>query len=78
MHSLDDLLHPISPAQFKGDYVGSKPLHVPATGDDRKAPILFWGRFRSSVGSGFAQERGLSAADAELCGRPPRSNTATR
>ena len=30
MFTLDDLLHPITPAQFFADYDDRKPLHVPA------------------------------------------------
>ena len=52
MHSLDDLLHPVSPAQFRAEYLGRKPLHIPAAGDDRKAAILTWADFNRLLGQG--------------------------
>jgi hypothetical protein len=52
MHSLDDLLHPVSPEQFRADYVGRKPLHIPAAGDDRKAAMLTWADFNRLLGQG--------------------------
>ncbi len=52
MHSLDDLLHPVSPEQFRAEYVGRKPLHIPAAGDDRKAGILTWADFNRLLGQG--------------------------
>ncbi|HST93098.1 MAG TPA: hypothetical protein VLJ13_12965 [Brevundimonas sp.] len=30
MRSLDELLHPITPEQFRVEYEGRKPLHIPA------------------------------------------------
>lgn len=50
MHSLDDLLHPISPAQFRADHVGRRPLHIPAAGDRRKAGVLTWAAFNGLLG----------------------------
>lgn len=50
MHSLDDLLHPISPAQFRADHVDRKPLHIPAAGDRRKAGVLTWAAFNGLLG----------------------------
>ena len=52
MHSLDDLLHPISPEHFLGEYVGRKPLHIPASGDGTKAAILTWPDFNRLLGQG--------------------------
>ncbi|WP_298094597.1 cupin domain-containing protein [Brevundimonas sp.] len=52
MHSLDDLLHPISPEHFLGEYVGRKPLHIPASGDGAKAAILTWPDFNRLLGQG--------------------------
>jgi len=52
MHSLDDLLHPISPEHFLGEYVGRKPLHIPASGDGAKASILTWPDFNRLLGQG--------------------------
>lgn len=52
MHSLDDLLHPVSPEQFRAEYVGRKPLHIPAAGDDRKSGVLTWDDFNRLLGQG--------------------------
>lgn len=52
MHSLDNLLHPISPEHFLGEYVGRKPLHIPASGDGGKAAILTWPDFNRLLGQG--------------------------
>jgi hypothetical protein len=52
MHSLDDLLQPISPEHFLGEYVGRKPLHIPASGDGAKAAILTWPDFNRLLGQG--------------------------
>jgi hypothetical protein len=52
MHSLDDLLQPISPEHFLGEYVGRKPLHIPASGDGAKASILTWPDFNRLLGQG--------------------------
>lgn len=50
MHSLDDLLFPISPEEFRAEYVGRKPLHVPAAADGRKADVLTWAAFNGLLG----------------------------
>ena len=50
MHSLDDLFHPVSPAQFRAEYAGRKPLHIPAGGEGRKAGILTWADFNRLLG----------------------------
>jgi hypothetical protein len=52
MHSLDNLLHPISPEHFLGEYVGRMPLHIPASGDGGKAAILTWPDFNRLLGQG--------------------------
>jgi hypothetical protein len=52
MHSLDNLLHPISPEHFLGEYVGRKPLHIPDSGDGGKAAILTWPDFNRLLGQG--------------------------
>jgi hypothetical protein len=52
MHSLDDLLQPISPEHFLGEYVGRKPLHIPASGDGAKAASLTWPDFNRLLGQG--------------------------
>lgn len=52
MHSLDDLLHPVSPEQFRAEYVGQKPLHIPAGDDARKAGVLTWADFNRLLGQG--------------------------
>ena len=45
MHSLDDLLHPITPAAFREAYEGRKPLHIPAGPGAPKRTILDWAGF---------------------------------
>lgn len=45
MHSLDDLLHPVSPATFFKDYEGRKPLHIPAIEGAPKRDLLTWRDF---------------------------------
>lgn len=50
MHSLDDLLHPVSPAQFRAEYVGRKPLHIAAAAGSRKAEALTWDAFNGLLG----------------------------
>lgn len=45
MHSLDELLHPITPDVFRADYEGRKPLHIPAEPGAPKRAILDWGGF---------------------------------
>lgn len=45
MHSLDDLLHPITPAGFRDAYAGRKPLHIPAEKGAPKRAILDWAGF---------------------------------
>lgn len=46
MATLDELLHPITPAEFFADYEGRKPLHIPAAGGrGGKSEILTWSAF---------------------------------
>jgi len=45
MHSLDELLHPIIPAQFYADYEDRKPLHISAVTGSRKREVLTWAAF---------------------------------
>lgn len=47
MNSLDELLHPITPAEFHADYDDRKPLHIPAGADAGKRGLLDWDRFNS-------------------------------
>lgn len=42
MPSLDELLHPITPADFMANYYGRKPLHIPAVEGGRKREMLTW------------------------------------
>lgn len=42
MLTLDDILHPITPAQFLAEYDDRKPLYIPATDDARKREVLTW------------------------------------
>lgn len=50
MHSLEDLLHPVSPEQFRAEYLGRKPLHIPAAADGRKGEVLTWAAFNGLLG----------------------------
>ncbi len=50
MYSLEDLLRPVTPDQFRAEYVGRKPLHIPAAGDGRKAGILTWADLNRLLG----------------------------
>jgi lysine-specific demethylase/histidyl-hydroxylase NO66 len=45
MHSLDELLHPITPDRFMADYYGRKPLHIPAGAGAPKARLIDWATF---------------------------------
>lgn len=45
MHSLADLLHPITPAVFHAEYEGRKPLHIPAAPGVPKRALLDWAGF---------------------------------
>lgn len=45
MLSLDELLYPVTPAEFLADYYGRKPLHVPAQPDGRRRDLLTWDAF---------------------------------
>ena len=45
MRTLDDLLHPITPAQFRAGYEGRKPLHIPAEPSAPKRTVLDWNGF---------------------------------
>lgn len=49
MITLDDLLHPITPAQFFADYDDRKPLHIPAGDDRRKREVLRWADFNAML-----------------------------
>lgn len=42
MLTLDDILHPITPAQFLAEYDDRKPLYIPAGDDARKREVLTW------------------------------------
>jgi len=45
MHSLDELLHPITSDRFMADYYGRKPLHIPAEAGAPKAALTDWAEF---------------------------------
>lgn len=45
MLTLDELLAPITPEQFRADYQGRKPLHIPAGADATKRRLLPWDGF---------------------------------
>src|SRR5215217_5124487 len=50
MATLDELLHPITTAQFFAEYDGRKPLYIPAGSEDRKREILTWAAFNGVLG----------------------------
>lgn len=50
MLSLDELLAPITPDQFRADYQGRKPLHIPAGPDAEKRRLLPWDAFNRLLG----------------------------
>ncbi|PQZ77446.1 MULTISPECIES: JmjC domain-containing protein [unclassified Brevundimonas] len=45
MHSLDELLHPITPDRFFAEFHGRKPLHIPAGDSVGKRSLLDWAEF---------------------------------
>lgn len=49
MH-IDELLHPVPLATFLADYVGRKPLHIPAGDRSSKSAILNWSDFNRLLG----------------------------
>lgn len=50
MFSIDDLLAPITAAEFRASYQGRLPLHIPAGDDDRKRAMLDWASFNRLLG----------------------------
>jgi hypothetical protein len=50
MRSLDELLHPITREDFKAEYEGRKPLHIPADGAGSKRALLPWAAFNAILG----------------------------
>ena len=50
MRSLDELLHPITREDFKAEYEGRKPLHIPADGAGSKRALLPWATFNALLG----------------------------
>ncbi|WP_313003664.1 JmjC domain-containing protein [Brevundimonas sp.] len=47
MHTLDELLHPITPDRFFAEFHGRKPLHIPAGDGVGKQALLDWDGFNS-------------------------------
>ncbi|MGH7028141.1 JmjC domain-containing protein [Brevundimonas sp.] len=45
MHTLDELLHPITPDRFFAEFHGRKPLHIPAGDSAAKRELLNWNTF---------------------------------
>src|SRR5690348_15264206 len=68
MPSLDDLLAPITPDQFRADYEGRKPLHIPAPAGSARRALLDWQGFNALL----AQTAIWNAANLKLVhnGRP--------
>lgn len=45
MRTLEEILHPVTPAQFHAEHEGRRPLHVPAAEGARKRELLTWEAF---------------------------------
>jgi ribosomal protein L16 Arg81 hydroxylase len=45
MRTLEDILHPVTPAQFRAEYEGRQPLHIPAAAGSPKRDLLTWDAF---------------------------------
>lgn len=45
MRTLEEILHPITPAQFRAEYEGRQPLHIPAAEGSNKRALLSWDAF---------------------------------
>lgn len=45
MRTLEDILHPVTPAQFSAEYEGRQPLHIPAPEGSKKRGLLTWDSF---------------------------------
>lgn len=45
MHTLEEILHPVTPAQFRAEYEGRQPLHIPAVEGSDKRALLPWDAF---------------------------------
>lgn len=45
MRTLEEILHPVTPAQFRAEYEGRQPLHVPAAEGSNKRALLTWDAF---------------------------------
>lgn len=50
MHTLDELLHPITPDRFLAEFHGRKPLHIPAGDGAGKRALLDWPAFNGLLG----------------------------
>ena len=47
MLTLDDLLHPITPEQFRAEYKDRRPLHIPAVAGSARRDALTWAAFNA-------------------------------
>lgn len=45
MRTLEEILHPVTPAQFRAEYEGRQPLHIPAAEGSNKQALLTWDAF---------------------------------
>ncbi|TPW03151.1 MAG: hypothetical protein FD125_1719 [bacterium] len=45
MRTLEEILHPVTPAQFRAEYEGRQPLHIPAAEGSNKRTLLPWHAF---------------------------------
>ena len=45
MRTLEEILHPVTPAQFRADHEGRQPLHIPAAEGSNKRALLTWDAF---------------------------------
>lgn len=45
MRTLEEILHPLTPAQFRAEYEDRRPLHIPAAERSNKRDLLSWDAF---------------------------------
>lgn len=50
LSDLAQLLDPVSPETFHKEYLGRRPLHIPATGNGDKRTVLDWAAFNALIG----------------------------
>lgn len=45
MRTLEEILHPVTPAQFRAEFEGRRPMHIPAPEGSSKRALLTWEAF---------------------------------